>query len=518
MELLAFKAARMWIQSSRSSTKTLANLPTPFQYGLALKLASRPGLPSVWSYIQYTKFLTRMKLPRFVSLLGNGLVAQVFLAFLTTGADVWLHVASTTVLFEESTPLSSNSSSLSRVLIDICTSDASEYQTDAEVPSCVYGVSPSPYGGGGIGILYGAAEGLSTLNNLSTRNNVVVTNGIALITARAPDALDFNATSYGLQSQCTPISVACGFAVNSTDGLFTPYDCGSLYPGVQNNGSSGFFEVGMNLTIVSPEGDNENFGTYRNPFQAAVEITVDTLRPIKVQNDSEFVAPVEGNIAILLWCEVVVLDVMYSISGGEVKILQQNHSSNITTFPFSATIGAANGNPAIQQPLWLAAELDATSGNSSKFADLFSADMSRIGIAMAAGLLNESATLAESNQASVFVSRLPKPPLYLLVGSLFSYALLSISIAIFASPGWKIKDNDNNDVEVIQERLADPLGIVQECFGGDVVLPSSKARKWLKYENLGLLGVRPRSSDMERIKVLELFEVESTGLLHRRLK
>jgi hypothetical protein len=256
MELLAFKAARMWIQSSRLPTEKVAKLPTPFQYGLALKLVSRPGIPSVWSYIQHTKFLTRVKLPRFVSMLGNVLVAQVFLAFLTVGAGVWLHVASTAVLFEKVMPLPSNSSSLSRVLIDICTSDASEYQEDAEVTSCVYAASPAPEGGAGIGILYGVAEGLSTLNNVSTRNSVVVTNGIALITARSPDAVDFRATSYGLQSQCTPISVACEFVVNSTDGLSTPYDCGSLYPGVQNNGSSGFFEVGMNLTIVSPEGGN----------------------------------------------------------------------------------------------------------------------------------------------------------------------------------------------------------------------------------------------------------------------
>ena len=148
-----------------------------------------------------------------------------------------------------------------------------------------------------------------------------------------------------------------------------------IYPGV--SGSAALF----NLTVISPTtGTSLRFGTALNPFHASVSIIVDTLTISVGDNltntgptpDSEFVSPVHGNFAILLWCEIEVLDIQYQVVGGNASIVQINLSSNITTWPLSGAISLQVST--ISDPLWLAAEIDAVSGNSTTFSNLFEND------------------------------------------------------------------------------------------------------------------------------------------------
>ena len=87
MELMAYKSARLWLRESDQLQKSLTPLPTPLQYGIALKMTSAPGLFSAWSYFRYSIIKTR-KAPRMLTLLGLAMMVQIFL-----GTEIMISVA-----------------------------------------------------------------------------------------------------------------------------------------------------------------------------------------------------------------------------------------------------------------------------------------------------------------------------------------------------------------------------------------------------------------------------------------
>jgi hypothetical protein len=497
MELMAYRAARVWIEESQRKS---LNLPTPLQYGIALKITSAPSIFSLWSFLRYIISKNRT-LPRFVSFLGVTIVMQILLGSLATVADTWLHLTATSVPWETITPLSSNSSFNSRVLLDNCTSGDLMYYNESGTQSCtvplnvpIVPLSPlsqtGGFAGGETSGLFGVAEGLSTVNNASGSNTVRQIDDIAFITpVQLQNDIDFNATSYGIRSQCKAISRVCGFNY-TTASPSSPYDCGNLYPGVSNPGSTGygFSSIWFNLTIVSPEGMRIALGTGINPYHVFIQATIDT--PPRETLDPEFVPQQQGTHAILLWCEIEVLDVTFSIVSGQPKILETKQSSNMTTYAFSSILGSSAQFPTVAQPLWLAAEMDAISGNSTIFSGLFANDMSRIGVGLGAGVLNKSPTLTEALHTSTLVSRLPKAPLFSLVVSFFLYTLVSIYLVLstlFTSKGTSV---NSNETEIVKNRLADPLGIVQESFGDASLVTQITAAKMFHDDSDGVLRVR----------------------------
>jgi hypothetical protein len=118
------------------------------------------------------------------------------------------------------------------------------------------------------------------------------------------------------------------------------------------------FEINVNGILPS-------VGTGVDPIFSAISIIVDTITDIIP--DAEFVAPVHGGYAILLWCETQVLDIIYELSHGAVNTVQATLSSNITTCPLSGPL-AIQVLP-ISYPLWLAAQINAMSGNSTRFSN-----------------------------------------------------------------------------------------------------------------------------------------------------
>lgn len=135
MELMAYKAARLWLRESLQP-EAANKLPTPLQYGIALKITSAPGFDSVWTYLKYTMTKSR-SMPRTVTLLGIALVSQVVLGTLTSLADTWLHLTATTVPRVTISPVAIPSSLYSRTLFDNCTSGPLAYQNESGSQSCI---------------------------------------------------------------------------------------------------------------------------------------------------------------------------------------------------------------------------------------------------------------------------------------------------------------------------------------------------------------------------------------------
>ena len=510
MELIAWKAAQMWIKSSRS--ESAINLPTPHQFGIALKSASTPGIFSILSFLPYLFSKKRASLPPILMLLLSTMILQVAIGWAVAATDTWLHLTSTTVLKTQSAALSSISTSYSRILPSNCTSGSMAYVSENSSPlnqPCSLNIAAT-----NVWIL-GIVEGLSTLNNISATNAVHVhSDGTAFVKEAHPiEALDFTASTVGMKSTCTPISSACNFGEGKF-GASTPYNCRDLYPNVRGD-LGGVF----NLTIVSPEGDWKPKGTGLNPFHASVSILVDTAL---AGDDSEFITPVHGNRAILLWCEFEIRDVVYSVANGDITIAKSSKASNITTYPLSGPLGSQVSS--MSQTLWLSAEIDAFSGNSTEFSLLFSKDISRITMGIAAGILVNSPTLTETIRTSVLAARVPKAPMAALVAILLAYFLLNISFVFIClcligskdSAGFRIT---TQELDIIKARLHDPLGVIQECFGnGDRRLPGVTAKQMFEDAADGVLRVRPLRDMSGKAIVLERGreEIQSESFAQRK--
>lgn len=498
MELMAYKAARLWLWESKQASSS-NKLPTPLQYGIALKITSTPGIESMWTYLKYSMTKSR-RMPRTVTLLGIALVSQLFLGTLTSVADTWLHLTATTVPRVAISTVPSPSSLYSRTLFGNCTSGPFAYRNESGTQSCTIPHTPPDvplYSSGGVGGggaangLFGVAEGLSTLNNVSKSNFVVYVDNVAFIApAVVRQNVSFTANSHGLRTNCTPISNACNFSYGTPGSSMATYDCKNKYPGVRsdNSFSYGFSSIWFNLTLVGSEGVKPALGTGNNPFNIFIEATIDT--PARGLQDPEFVAQAEGTQAILLWCEIEVLDVAFSMGVDVPGILHTNQSSNATTYAISSIFASSPKFPAVSQSLWLAAEMAAMSGNSSAYANQLARQLSIVGIGLGAGAMASASTLSEVTHTYSLVSRLPKAPLFTLVCSFLLYALTCAAIALSILFTRKSHQMTANEIEIVKARLADPLGIVQEHFGDAALIGETNVKQMFYDERDRVLRVR----------------------------
>ena len=330
------------------------------------------------------------------------------------------------------------------------------------------------------------------LNGTAAPETVFQVDNIAFIGPAQPATdIDFKATSYGIQTACTPIGRVCQLGVNEF-GAGTPYDCGSTYPGV--SGAA----VPFNLTPISPEGKQLTFATVYNPFNVVVNALLDSPDNANI-SDPEFITPVHGDRTILLWCDVEVLDVHYSMVNQSLSIISTEITDNATALPIVAALVIQLDT--ISYPLWVAAEVDAVSGDSQIFSRLFANDISRIGVGFGAGIMTNSSSTQESRRISFFVSKLPKAPLFTLTVSLLLYTVLALffgALNIFRQSSFGMicyykrdgKIINVNQLEVVQSRLVEPLSVVQEVFGMSKCLRGLTANEMFRDETDGVLAVR----------------------------
>ena len=176
--------------------------------------------------------LQTSKNPGLVKWLAFATIIQVALGTITAAADIWLHLTSTTQPWGTVSPLQTVSTSYSRTLFENCTSGEFVYKGEDIEPN-------DPYQGGRYSCatwssasaiwLNGIVEGLHTVNNLSTINTIYQSSdGIAFLGPAQPlSGVDFQATSSGIRSTCTPISTVCQLGLDEI-GAATPYDCGNI--------------------------------------------------------------------------------------------------------------------------------------------------------------------------------------------------------------------------------------------------------------------------------------------------
>ncbi|EXJ65392.1 hypothetical protein A1O7_01733 [Cladophialophora yegresii CBS 114405] len=454
MALVSYPLAKSYL--SRSQAPSLEKLPTPYQLRLIIGCVGG-GFGSLWSWLQYCFWRQRSKQPTLLWVSASSLLGAGALSFAILAVDTWLHVTTSTISYDAISPVSQPSFSYGRVLDPNC---------DGE--SRASGVC---IGNNFAGLLYfeSLTNATETLMNLSSTNIVLPAHldgrDLAYLTAadRHPD-LDFQAKTFALSTQCTPVSKQCHLETTSwcpfpqgcnsqvqlARGM--PYDCGpTLFGGLSNNTGTPFnsslldddSQAAISSEIASTNGFflqlfrkpdfAEPFGTAPdspNPFYFATGARVAVSSalaadPEAVQNNAD------ADYGFIFSCNSTFFELDYkmingSFAGGTTTPVDGLLASN-AVFTFIYYLSYTQN---VMEGAFISGGVQ--SNNSQQFADFLAQRFSETTLSMVSGLTVASPNLAEQTRERLLVTRLPKAPFYVLIVLNLIYALLGIILAIIA--------------------------------------------------------------------------------------
>lgn len=286
----------------------------------------------------------------------------------------------------------------------------------------------------------GASEAYQTLSNVSSINRIFTFEheGVAytyLGEANIPNNVDFQASTFALTTQCKAISKACG--LTAAYGASTPFTCTSAFQG-DVTALKGGGPIGIVLLEDDTLTTNITFGSKDlNPYYFGTWALVDTQGHLPgqsslggiLQDDPEIVTPVHGGVAWVLSCATTVYEVAYSSINGTVQAL------SIT--PANATLGgiiAAPTNEGFgQSDIEIAARISSFSTTSQELADKWAALYSQTALGLSAGVMSPRSNIQQQTRSIILVARVPKLPLFVLIGLNLLYSLVGILLALYAA-------------------------------------------------------------------------------------
>lgn len=306
--------------------------------------------------------------------------------------------------------------------------------------------------------LNGAREAALTLNNVSTRNfissytdnsstssSTTIGKGRTfhfLTSSEIDRDTDFQATSIGVSTSCTPISQKCDLQQES--GAATLYNCSSGFAGNANLVASAqaysgsgldsryFFDANLSQPLQFKYNEQDTLAI--NPIHSAHVAYLQSVRDSNdgaaqsLSNDPEIVKPMHGGDVWILGCESTVADVTFTWCNQTV--------TNMTFTPANASLGALLLTPMLHNfsslDLQVAAHVADLAPTSQELADAFASAISREMIGLNAGIMASRSNLQEQQRSTFLVTRVPFAPLYFLVALTLIYAVVGVLLAVAA--------------------------------------------------------------------------------------
>ncbi|RDW59075.1 hypothetical protein BP5796_11999 [Coleophoma crateriformis] len=241
-------------------------LPTPYQFHLWLQMSSG-GVWAAWKGIRYAMSMPRERLVRVVT---SVLVVSLLIGYSIWVTDTWLHVATTTVAFNQASDIQQSARNYGRMLPARCLTE--EVSRNCTID---YVLSRGDY-------LNEPVEMYYTLGNLSTTNRVLATevdgNRFSYLAPATLDpSIDYQAASLAVQSSCSLITTLCYKNIATESQQF------NCSPGFYN-GTSGLYtnDQGQNRTSGFAVGwfqdpqwtKTMDFSATSNPFYTLFRISV----------------------------------------------------------------------------------------------------------------------------------------------------------------------------------------------------------------------------------------------------
>ena len=312
--------------------------------------------------------------------------------------------------------------------------------------------------------LMGPTTALQTLNNISD-TMAVFNNGpdstyayLGIPASHLVSRRDYTATTFGMRTQCKTVSEACN--LNAYAGAFTPFRCSDAFEGDLQSVSAGWLytyftndSMASNQTYTEGVKNPYYYGLatlFKNPGGSG--LTQYSMAPVP-----GIVTPVHGGVAFVLLCSITMYDVEYDSVNGTI--------SRFVATPSNASVAniwqAPMAHVDVAQPnLQTAASVAASSAkNAQDLADQIALAYSKVALGVGAQSVRRAPAIAAQKRTALLVARVPKAPLFALVGANLLFALLGCILTGVAlgTSGGETRD--------IQARLS-IVGLVADRFEG----------------------------------------------------
>lgn len=376
--------------------------------------------------------------------------------FIVFAADTWLHITTKTVNFTNITPVF-DGADYSISLQPNCTIGNNSF-TDQFGQAYPCSLNP----GASVIFLYNGTQSLQVLNNVSDIMTVLTYEGDSTYTYLGippSDALsqrDYEATTFGISTQCKPISNECNLIASI--GASTPFECTPAFAGDVTQAPGGLVTTYLTNATMSSNGTE---GGIQNPFYVGLAALVNqqgggSLVQTNLTPIPEIVTPVHGGISFVLLCAATVYDIQYNSINGTATQFVATASNDSTTNIWQGAIAYTGvGSPQLQQ----AASLATFSSSAQELADKIALAYSKIALAIGAEAVMRTPALAVQERSSLLVARVPAAPLFTLVVANLLFVILGVILTLVAL------GTSGGEVREVQARLS-IVGLVADRFEG----------------------------------------------------
>ena len=389
------------------------------------------------------------------------LLTGPYISFGILATDTWLHTTTSTVSIDQYTLLSDNKFSPGKALNTTWCTSSDKVQTNAPCSLSVAATNTA---------LVGSDEAFKTFANRSSINQISTVedgarNIVYLGSADLPDNLDYRTTTFAVGTTCSPISRACH--LNAAYGASTPFNCSPAYSGdlslLDPNSLVSPFPVSLTFFQdgALTKGVGYNYSYNRNPihFGATTILSTAGTTPGRgassnIANDPDIVVPIHGGLAWILNCTLTIYDFQYTWANNSLisRTLSASNDSMASIF------GAAISGTWVGSYFTNAAVIASFQNNANDLAREFATQTSQITAAMSAGIMISHPSDQKQTHNSILVARIPKTPLFTLIGLNILYAFMGLVLALYV-----LSFSRYNETRDVQTRFS-IAGLVAACF------------------------------------------------------
>jgi hypothetical protein len=379
------------------------------------------------------------------------LVAQgkkLWLRLLVLAADTWLHVSTETVQFTQLTPVR-GSANYSFGLMPGCLTSNNSFTASSDSP-CSLNPSASNV------FLIDPSVSLRALHNISSSRTVLSrydnrpTAYLGVPASIELSRRDFTARTFGVRTQCRPISDACN--LEAAFGISTPFRCSPAFSGDVTQ-SGWIVEYFTDDTMSS----NNTIWGVNNPFYFGIAALMNPSGGGTLPDDiPDIITPVHGGSAFVLGCSSAVYDIEYdSVNGSVTRFVTTLSNTSVSNIWQSGMAFTGVGYSTLQQ----AASVAVLSDTAQELADKIAIAYSQVSLAVGSNAVTPQPAPAVQERSSFLVARVPAAPLFRLVIANLLFAALGICLASIGLA------TSGGDVTDIQARLT-VAGLVADRFEG----------------------------------------------------
>jgi hypothetical protein len=503
LTLYSYSVAKDYVRLTRR--KLFSSLLTPYQLSILLRFINGSAFSALVYWAKYLLFWkgTRQKQAAALPKVASVTMFTLVLSFLVLGADTWLHITTKTVPFlfvVREDPIASNYSMVLK-------------------PTCL---NASSLGPARLAALYNCAlwrtvSGDVHLNQFTVNdvfNNVsekylvrTHRNKFAYLSVPESDSFshhDFTATTWAVRTECRLLNRECNLRENRTAGITAPFHCTKAFQGdlktpKQTYEDAHWQPVYFNDSARLSNNSYESTGV-GNPFYFGLAASIG--RGGGGRNNTELVISRNGAALFVIGCNSTVFDVRYdSVNGSIIRFITTPSNESVTNIIHGSGTHTqfASDDLFIKRAAWVAVQQQSVTAMEEYMALAYS----RAFVAVAAGSFQPAPVEQSQLRSTKLVTRLPKAPLFLLVGANVLFVVIGLLLTVTAV----VASVSSGEIRELQARLSIE-GLIAHYFEGERARAPANSIEELFRENSGQgeSRVLPRRTPRDGFKYMLISE------------